>query len=114
MPLLAGIGYSVIAPPGVILPILLVASSTNHILPSGPGARPRGPEPAVGIGYSAIAPVCALYLPMLLARFSENQMEPSAPTPVLYGQALAVGSGISVIVPSGVILPILLPWLSAK
>ena len=37
-----GIGNSVIAPLGVIRPILLPASSVNQTLPSGPGSHPAG------------------------------------------------------------------------
>jgi hypothetical protein len=49
-----GVGYSVIAPAGVILPILELFHSVNHTLPSGPATMFIGSELAVGMGYSAM------------------------------------------------------------
>ena len=51
-----GIGYSVICPAGVILPIWSSAYSVNQRLPSGPTVIPIGWLLPVGIGYSVICP----------------------------------------------------------
>ena len=51
-----GRGYSVMAPPVVIRPILFPWFSVNHRLPSGPAAIPIGSLSAVGRGYSVMAP----------------------------------------------------------
>src|SRR2546421_664563 len=49
-----GIGDSVMAPPGVIRPILLPPELVNHTLPSGAEVMPFGWLVCVGMGYSVI------------------------------------------------------------
>ena len=49
--------YSLIAPTGVIFPIILPPPSVNQSLPSAPFVMPYGNAPAVGIAYSVIFPV---------------------------------------------------------
>src|SRR5262245_37465904 len=49
-----GMGYSVMAPWGVIRPMLLPKVSVNHRLPSGPVVIPLGELPTVGMAYSVI------------------------------------------------------------
>lgn len=60
-----GIGYSVISPAVVILPILFPLIFTNQSAPSVPLVIPTGPDAGVGIGYSVISPEVET-LPILL------------------------------------------------
>src|SRR5579864_3147677 len=77
-----GKGYSVIAPPVVIRPILLPAPmlpySVNQSAPSGPAVIPWGEDWAVGSGNSVIVPAVVMR-PILLALGSVNQRAPSGP-----------------------------------
>src|SRR2546430_14184551 len=57
--LAVGIGYSVMAPDGVILPTLFPMSSVNQTLPSRPAAMPNGKLLGVGIAYSVTSPTAA-------------------------------------------------------
>jgi hypothetical protein len=50
----------VIAPAGVIRPILLPACSVNQSAPSGPAMMPQGRPSDVGIENSAIAPAVVI------------------------------------------------------
>src|ERR1700687_634107 len=101
-------GYSVIAPLGVILPMRLARRSTNHTLPSGPGAMPCGWSVTIDFGtvsvYSVIAPLSAIF-PILLVDDSVNQRLPSGPAVMPHGRLPAVGIVYSVTTPAGVILP---------
>src|SRR5262249_54893279 len=83
---------------GLIIPILLAASSVNQRLPSGPAAIPKGLELAVVVAKSAVAWVGGLIIPVLLARISVSQRLPSGPATIDWGLELAVGTGNSAIV----------------
>ena len=48
--------YSVMVPPGVIIPMLLPLPSVNHKLPSRPVVMVYGQADLVGTTYSVIAP----------------------------------------------------------
>ena len=74
-----GTGNSVIAPAGVMRPIL-PARSVNQRLPSGPTVMPSGVAFAVGIGNSATSVPVVVTLPILLPLYSVNQRLPSGPT----------------------------------
>ena len=71
-----------IAPAGVILPILLALDSVNQRLPSGPAAMPSGPLRSVGTEYWVIVPE-GVILPILLALGSVNQRLPSGPAAIM-------------------------------
>src|SRR6266705_758713 len=78
-----GTGYSVIAPPVVIFPILLpLPISVNQRLPSEPAAIPCGTACSVGMRYSVITPPVVIF-PILLSWpslvYSVNQRLPSGP-----------------------------------
>jgi hypothetical protein len=99
----------VIAPAGVIRPILLPLSSANQRLPSGPGVMPLG-SPIMrvsppGTGNSVMTPA-GVIRPM--PGPAVNQRLPSGPAVMPWGPLLAVGTGNSVMTPAGVIRPILL------
>src|SRR5436189_1593237 len=96
-----GIGYSVITPAGVILPIWLPKFCVNHKLPSGPAVIPTGklvfPYGVLGalrIGYSVITPV-GVILPILFPMASVNHRLPSGPAAISYRATTVVGIGNS-------------------
>ena len=76
-----GIGNSLIAPAGVIRPILLLYDSVNQRLPSGPAAMSRELLLAVVIGNSVITPAVVMR-PILLLYPSVNQRLPSGPATI--------------------------------
>src|SRR5258707_15402681 len=84
--LAVGTGNSVIAPAGVIRPILfaggVVCDSVNHRLPSGPSAIRAGLLFEVLTLNSSMTPVTTVSRPILLAAISVNQMLPSEPTAI--------------------------------
>jgi hypothetical protein len=79
------------APAGVIRPILLAAASNsvNQRLPSGPGVMPYGRLPEVGVEYSVILPT-GVIRPTLLTLNSVNQRLPSGPEVMSIGPLLLV------------------------
>jgi len=83
-------GYSVMAPPVVILPILSPEHSANHRLPSGPEAMPCGMLLGVGMGYSVTVPPTVIR-PMLLPVCSVNHRLPSGPETMPNGVLSTVG-----------------------
>ena len=95
-----GMANSVMAPDGVIRPILLPVNSVNHNALSGPLVIPKGTLPAVGTGYSLSVigsevvsrPIFGVGLP----NSSVNQSALSKPNSMSKGELLAVGSGYSV------------------
>ncbi len=87
------------APPVVMRPILLVAVSVNHRLPSGPAVMPTGPLLAVGVGNSVILPLVVMR-PIRFVAFSVNHRLPSGPAVMPKGPLLAVGVENSVMVPA--------------
>ena len=93
-----GIGNSVIAPPVVILAILLPpgATSVAHSAPSGPSVMAAG-ELAPGRLYSVIAPAVVIR-PILPGKFSQNHSAPSGPGVMPEGVLRVVGIGNSTIV----------------
>ena len=99
-PLLAvGVGKSLGAwVTGLMSPILLMANSVNHILPSGPAAMSSGPLLAVATGYSLIACVAVVIRPIKPAFCSVNQSAPSGPVVMPASPLLAVGIGNSLMV----------------
>ena len=84
------VAYSTALPVVVILPILLVAYSTKHMLPSGPAVTPVGSPPADGTGNSVIVPVVVMR-PILFPSASVNQRLPSGPAAIPNGWLAAVG-----------------------
>ena len=74
-----GIGYSVMTPEVVILPILSPLYSVNHRFPSAPAATKAGLLLAVGMGNSVITPAVVI-LAMPLEPNSVNHRLPSGPT----------------------------------
>ena len=85
-----------IAPAGVIRPILLLFASVNQRLPSGPAAISCGMFSVVlSLGNSVIAPA-GVIRPILLSKVSVNQRLPSGPAAIACGCASAL-SGNSVI-----------------
>src|SRR5437773_1562074 len=74
-----GIGYSVMTPEVVILPILSPLYSVNHRFPSAPAATKAGLLLAVGVGNSVITPAVVI-LAMPLEPNSVNHRLPSGPT----------------------------------
>src|SRR5947209_4726475 len=92
-----GIGNSVMAPYGVMRPILLPPFSVNRRLPSGPVVMPYGP-PLFGIGNSVMAPA-GVILPTLPPSTSTNHTLPSGPAAMPKGTAKTVGMGNSVMDP---------------
>ena len=71
---------------GLIIPILLPASSVNQRLPSEPAVIPSGSEPAVGIVNSVMTWVVGLIIPILPVRISVNQRLPSGPAAIPWGR----------------------------
>src|SRR2546428_7213241 len=91
-----GMGTSVMAPAGVILPTLFPLPSVNQTLPSGPAPIPPSAfsPPAVGTGYSVTTPAVGV-LPMLLATVSVDHRVSSGPAALLSRPLAAVGTGDS-------------------
>jgi len=82
----AGTVYSVMAPLGVISPILPALNSVNQMLPFGPKAMPFGWLLGVGTLYTVIvfgAP--GVIFPIWSEFWMVNQMSPSAPTAMFWG-----------------------------
>ncbi len=77
------------APPVVMRPILLVAVSVNHRLPSGPAVMPTGPLLAVGVGNSVILPLVVMR-PIRFVAFSVNHRLPSGPAVMPAGKLFFV------------------------
>src|SRR5439155_905810 len=103
-----GTRNSVMAPAGVIRPILLPESSVNQRLPSGPAVMLSGALPVVGTANSVTVPVRVIR-PILFPLSSVNQTFPSWPAVMPMGPLPAVGTVNSVTAPAGVIRPIRLP-----
>src|SRR5712691_8975819 len=82
---------SLMAPAGVMRPILPIDPSVNQTLPSGPAVMSSGKE-AVGVTNSVIAP-CGVMRATLLAPDSVNHRLPSAPRAISMGWLFAVGIG---------------------
>src|SRR5438067_4337867 len=100
-----GTGYSVTVPAVVTLPILFVADSVNHRLPSGPATMPFGELAAVGTAYSVTVPV-GVIVPILFAPFSVNHRLPSGPAVMSQGEAPAVmpvENSVKPLTPSGIV-----------
>src|SRR5208283_5103045 len=95
-PLIVGIGYKVITPAVVILPIFPPVGSVNHKLPSGPDVIPNGLLPEA-TAYSVIIPSIVI-LPIWSAYGSVNQRLPSGPDVIPEGE-LPESMGYSVIIP---------------
>ncbi len=93
--------------------MLLLVSSVNQRLPSGPLAIMKGSVPAVGMGNSVMVPV-GVIVPMLFTPASVNQRLPPGPLAMLWAVAPAVGMGNSLMVPVGVIRPMLFTPLSVN
>ena len=74
-----GSSNSVMAPSGVMRPILPAARSVNQRLPSAPSMMPIGRASLVGSGNSAKAPLAGSKQPILLLPLSQNQ---SCPPPL--------------------------------
>src|SRR5437762_2884605 len=89
--------------------ILLLLTSVNQRLPSGPAVIPPGQALAVGAVKSVAVPAAVMrpMLPLTLLP-SVNQRLPSAPAVIRLGPLFAVGTGNSVTVPAVVMRPILL------
>src|SRR5206468_4553609 len=87
-----GMENSVMAPAGVIRPILSASNSVNHTFQSGPGAMPLGPLSGVGVANSVTAPDGVMRA-TLDAAFSVNHRLPSGPAAMAAGLLLGVGMG---------------------
>src|SRR5579872_2989491 len=101
---------SVMTPVDEIVPTLLAACSTNHMLPSLSFEMLTGSLLGVGMGYSEITPVSTLIEAILSDLDSVNHTSLVAASPVHMpiGTLLGVEIGYSVIEPVGVNRPILL------
>src|SRR5438477_409311 len=107
-----GTGYSVKAPPVVILPILLPCSSVKKRSAFLPLAMSRG-APPLGRAYSVMVPLVVIF-PILLPLNSVNHRLPSGPVVMPVGKLSSVGTAYSVMTPLVVIFPILLPPFSVN
>ena len=99
--LFAGSGNSVIAPAGVMRPILFAFASVNQRLPSGPSAIPVGLLSGVGIENSVIGEPESEIRPILSSFSSVNHMFPSGPGAMPAGRLLGDGVGNCLIEPAG-------------